>query len=481
MAIKPPPAAGAPATAAAAPTPGALGAAPPARSSPPKEEKDEGFRFGSYGRMIAATDGRGRPGRDADLVAHGSRLDESNYVELELRRNDFWKKTGATTKFVATLAVANPVFHYDGDFDIKLAIRNLYLEERDLGLEGLSVWAGSRMYRGNDIYLLDWWPLDNLNTVGAGARYDTENKRTAAAVHGGLSAPATPLFRQTVLRTPAQNQFGATEVTVLDRQKFIGSLKLSQIIPLGPKAGLQGVAYAEMHRLPFGQRESHPGVFETLPADDGYVLGAQIGAFTGERDTHVNLSARYARGVAAYGEFASPGQLAQDRTTSGAHEIVIALGGNWEAGPVGVMLGAYVRSFRDASPALNFEDVDEGILALRPHVFFGDIAGLAVEGSYQLQQRGVLTTSAAETEGAPAAPTGPLSASLVRFGIVPFLSPAGRGDYSRPHLRLIYLITLRDEGARALYPQDDVFGLRDTEHFLGIGAEWWFSSSSYGG
>jgi maltoporin len=115
-------------------------------------------------------------------------------------------------------------------------------------------------------------------------------------------------------------------------------------------------------------------------------------------------------------------------------------------------------------------------------LFLGELGGIALEASYQAQQRGVL--SAAADPGSPLGVgplSGPHSASLVRFGLVPFISPAGRGDYSRPHLRLIWAITLRDEGARALYPRDDVFSLRETEHFFGFGAEWWFNSSSYGG
>ena len=31
----------------------------------------------------------------------------------------------------------------------------------------------------------------------------------------------------------------------------------------------------------------------------------------------------------------------------------------------------------------------------------------------------------------------------------------------------------------ALYPVEDVFAQRKAEHFLGLGAEWWFNSSSY--
>lgn len=445
-----------------------------------------GFFFSSYGRMITATDFHGRPGRDADIVAHGSRLDESNYVELTLRRDDAWSKTDSTTRLVATLAVANPVFHYNGEFNLKAAIRNLYLEESDLGLRGLSVWAGSRMYRGDDIYLLDWWPLDNLNTVGAGARYEI-SKATSAALQGGLTLPKSIFYLQDSERPSVFNQLGATTVNILSRQRFIGSAKVTHEVQLsrgdrdGDRPRLRGALYAELHRLPSGQRESEalPRVFENLPSDGGFVIGAQVGARTSARNTHVNLFLRYATGLAAYGEFAAPDQLGQGATTQGAHELLAALGANWEKGPFGLMVGAYVRSFRNASEDLDLGDVDEGIVALRPHVFFGEIGGLAVEGSFQAMQRGVVTTVDADNK--PTDAKGPFSASLFRIGFVPFLSPAGRGDYSRPQLRLIYLVTVRGKEARQLYPQDDVFSLHGVEHFFGVGAEWWLNQTSYGG
>jgi hypothetical protein len=458
----------------------------PAEPAPTEDEAAPAagsFSFGSYGRVIAATDGRGGPGRDADIVAHGSRLDESNYVELELRRDDTWARTGATTRLVATLAVAHPVFHYDGEFDVNMAVRNLYLEERDLGLEGLRVWAGSRMLRGDDIYLLDFWPLDNLNTLGAGVGYNHANK-TDVELHGGLSRPDAPFYHQSVDRPLPLNQLGSTAVDVLNRQRFIGSARAHHIVPIAGDGGIKAVAYGELHLLPSGQRETEAlRVFEDLPSDDGFVVGGELSAFTGERDTHVNLFVRYATGLAAYGQWASPGQLAPDHTTSGAHELLVAAGGNWELGPVGVMLGAYFRSFRDASEDLNFEDVDEAIVAARPHVFFGEIGGLAVEGSYQFAQRGVLTAPVDEAGDVDtSAPlTGPVTPRLFRLGFVPFLSPAGRGDFSRPQFRFIWALTFRDDQAKTLYPQDDVFGLRSVEHFIGVGAEWWFNSSSYGG
>jgi maltoporin len=414
-------------------------------------------------------------------VGRGSRLDESNYVELELRREDTWSITNASTRIVATLAISNPIFHYNGNFDVAMALRNLYIEAKGLITPAFTLWAGSRMYRGDDIYLVDWWPLDSLNTLGAGAKYNFA-KNTSVALHGGVQQPDSAFFQQNTSRPPPGNGFGSYNVEILDRQKFIGSLKATHIFPLGPTGGVKAVAYAEAHALPSGQKETDPGVFQKQPGDGGFVLGAQVGLFTGQRDTHVNLYFRYAAGLPAYGEFASPFALSLDRKTSGAHDVRVAIGSNWEQGPFGLLSAAYVRSFRNASPDLDFDDVDEAIIIARPQVFFGQLGGIALEASHQIQQRGVLTVPGQEAGGVPppGAPEGPTMGQVTRFGLVPFFSPAGRGSFSRPQLRLIYVVSLRNEAARSFYAQDDVFNLRSMEHFFGVGAEWWFNSS-YGG
>ncbi|MBK7825790.1 carbohydrate porin [Nannocystis sp.] len=432
-----------------------------------------GFHFGSYGRVIAAGDAAGRPGRDADIVSRGSRLDESNYAELELRREDYWKKTGAYTRIVATTAFANPVFHYNGQFAASIALRNLYLEETGLGAKGLSVWAGSRMYRGDDIYLLNFWPLDNLNTIGGGLGYAFgEARRTSLKFHAGLNQPTDPYYRQTVLRAPPQNQFGETEVAILDRQKLISSLKLTHTWPLGEAGGVKGILYGEFHYVPDGQREVESKVYEALPKDFGFVAGGQVTAFTGKRSTYLTVTGRFAQGLAAYGELNAPTQLRPNRRTTGAHELIVTLSGNWEKGPVGVMFGGYYRQFRNASKQLDFDDVNEGIVIARPTVWFGQLAGLSLEGSYQMQQRGVLQEIDTNTFK-------PVIAGLGRVGIIPFITPGGAGGFQRPHIRFIYALTVRDAGARSFYAADDVFSRRSVDHFIGMGAEWWFGSTSY--
>jgi len=433
----------------------------------------DGFHFGSYGRVIAGGDAAGRAGRNADIVARGSRLDESNYAELELRREDYWKKTGAYTRIVATTAFANPVFHYNGQFAATIALRNLYIEETGLGAKGLSIWAGSRMYRGDDIYLLDFWPLDNLNTIGGGAGYAFgASRRTTLKFHAGLNQPTDPYYRQTILRAPAYNQFGDTEVAILDRQKLISSLKLTHTWPVGASGGVKGVLYGELHYVPGGQREVETKIYEDIPKDYGFVAGGQVTAFTGQRSTYLTMTGRFAYGLAAYGELNAPRQLRPDRKAAGAYEFLLTLSGNWEKGPVGIMFGSYYRQFRNASKQLDFDDLNEGIAIVRPTFWFGELAGLSLEGSFQAQQRGVLE------EVTPGA-FKPVMATLGRVGLVPFITPGGRGGFQRPHIRMIYLLTVRDAGARSLYAMDDVFARRKVDHFIGVGAEWWFGSTSY--
>ncbi|WP_044986000.1 carbohydrate porin [Sorangium cellulosum] len=485
------PAAAAPAQGAApAPDAGGTGAAavPPSQqpvqkeepSAPPPPPVESGFFFGAVSRAVAATDAELGPGRDADIVLRGSRLDESTFIQLDLERQDYWESTGATTRAAVRLVVDAPVLHYNNarPWNVNMSVRNAFVEERDLGVKGLSVWIGSRLYRGDNSELLDFWPLDWLNTLGGGVRYDLPSKRTYFAAHAGVNRPLTPYYLQTVERAPALNQPGTANVNLLDRQRLITSFKASHTVPVGEKGGVKGILYGELHQLPSGTRETaEAGVYERLPRDSGYVIGAQISPFTGVDNGHLHLFLRYAGDLAAHGEFGTPTQPAPDGTASGAHELMFTMSGNYETGKLGLMASGYVRSFRNASEQFDFADLDEGIFVVRPHYYIRDWGGIAVEASYQAQRRGRVPPPA--DPAAPGAHPGAShhSASLVRFGLVPFLNAAGKGDFKRPQLRFIWLMTRRDEGAKALYPQDDVFSKRTWEHFFGLNVEWIFKAS----
>ena len=126
-----------------------------------------------------------------------------------------------------------------------------------------------------------------------------------------------------------------------------------------------------------------------------------------------------------------------EQTVVGTHRELQLRGGTVEQGidvGIGVQLGGWWRLFRDADPALfNRSAISEGALSVRPMVFLGDVAGVAVDLSYQALQ----TTAIDERTGAPE------GGGVFKLGLMPYLSPFGRGTYTRPQIRLMYVLTAR--------------------------------------
>ncbi|MGE3628864.1 MAG: carbohydrate porin [Sandaracinaceae bacterium] len=434
-----------------------------------EDEHSGDFYFGSYGRIVGASDLNGREGRQNLLTAWGPRVDETEtYAEIELRREDHF--AGMTTQVVATVAYGGPLFHYDGEFSERIAIRNLFAEVRDLLTPGLGVWAGSRMWRGDDVYLFNMWPLDNLNLIGGGFTYALEDigeLRVAA----GLAQPNDPFMRQEVL-VPARSGFSPDSVVFLDRQRFVVGARLTWW-PFGRFAldGIKTILYGESHYISAGDRQDEEGYTEHLPDDVGWVVGAQLGGYVTSMHAFANLFVRYGAGLGAYDPLGVPFRQDSVIQTGRAQEVRVALSANWEYDAFGLQVGAYYRYFRDADPNV-FERgaLNEGAIDLRPMVWFDRFVGVAADLSYS----GMAASTINETTGQPEA------GNLFKVALMPFVSPFGRGTYTRPHIRLIYSLSIRDDGARALYPVLDPRSASNVEHFFGIGVEWWFASSSYG-
>jgi hypothetical protein len=449
-----------------------------ADASRPAQADDETgrFIFGSYGRVYGASDLRGGTGRGTNLVSFGPRLvDEGSYAELELRREDTFKG-GVNTRIVATLALFPPFFHFTGKAMQNIGLRNLYAQGT---YEGWTLWAGSRMYRGDDIYLLNWWPLDNQNTIGGGVGkqiYKSSSPggpsyETFLALHAGQQRLDQPWQYQEV---PALAPFGtgAVNVVKLDRPRFIETLKLTQFVKnRDGKSGFKAIAYGEAHQISSGvYRDALLPEDRALPSDTGWMAGSQLTYWTGVRDTFASLVLRHARGLAAYDPLSVPSTFALDRSVTGASESRIAVSGNYEREHFGVLAAGYVSFFRDATgPTASTQKYDEGAAVIRPTVFLGDKFGVSAEASYQARRMAV-----SDPDG-----DGPLTAGLFRFGLMPYFSPSGRGVFKRPQIRLIYSASMRDRSARRLYSEADMIGQRKVEHFAGLGAEWWFNSSSY--
>ena len=446
--------------------------APPAPPPPAKPEHEGSFQFGSYGRIWAAWDMRGGTGRGTNVVAFGPRIvDEGSYVELELRREDTWDEK-TKSRLVTTLAAFPPFFHFTGDHTNSIAVRNLYAQGT---YDRVTVWAGSRMYRGDDIYLLNWWPLDNQNTIGGGVGgtvWKSGGYETVAQAHVGQQRLDNP-FQYQQVPVVAPFGFGTVDVTKLDRPRTIETFKLTQFIRDSAEAanGFKVIVYGELHELAAGvMRDTLTDKDKPLPDDFGWLLGSQLTLFTGKNDTYASLFMRHARGVAAYDPLAVPITFALDRKVTGASETQVALAGNYGHESFSVIGAAYMRFFRDASPAeTSTQKYDEGAVVVRPNLFLGERFGVSVEGSYQQRRIAIVRPG----------DDGPLTAGVTKIGFMPYFSPSGRGSFRRPQIRLLYVASIRDSGARGLYPAEDPFSQRSVEHYAGIGAEWWFNSSSY--
>ena len=428
---------------------------------------DNEFVIGSYGRVQVSTDTAGGQGDPTNLVAHGSRLEQDPYLELDLG----WVATpedAPTFRVLVTPALAGPLFHYDGTFDATLAIRNLYVQAEDVGREGVGVWAGSRMYRGDDVYLLDFWPLDALNTVGGGAFYASDD--TWVGAHVGLNrlSDAEWQYQQTTETLPGG--VGAEWVTILDRQRMVVSLKGSHVFHLGETIGLRPKLYGELHTLPAGEREVEDDLTQALPAETGWLAGGEVSVFGWAEDSYAHVFYKHAQGIAATGELTVPTDgLAVDRSVNVASEDLVALAANHEGGVWGLAAGAYWRGWQDADGEdVDYDDGNEWIVAVRPSVYPTKWFAIGLEGSHQWVSRDSILARTGE-QGTP---------EITKLSLLPAIQPR-KGTFARPQVRLQYTLSVLNEDARSWYAERDSRSQRPVQHFVGIGAEWWLNSQTY--
>jgi maltoporin len=436
---------------------------------------DGGFAFGSYGRVSAATDGRGGTPEPVTVVAHPPRVVENAYVELELRYAGALPDAGGWTyRTVITPAFLGEPFHYTGDVGAtQVMLRNLYAE---LVHGPLALWVGSRMWRGDDVYLLDWWPLDNLNLLGGGA--DWRDDRLELRLAGGVNRLLDPYQRQ-IIQVP-DPVFGATPVTQLDRQRGVVAAKAGYRF-LGPARSEDGelsakaALYVEAQSLGAGTREREDDTREDLPSDRGLVVGGEVGLWgfgVPGSASHANLFVRYARGLAASDWLAVPTVVGLDRRTwDGASEWVFGTSTNVELAPGGVILGAYARRFASAAPDRSIDPASgwEAVLDARPYAHIVGPLAAAVDVSWQKRWPNGLSP----TTLAPSAP------GVFQLAPMLLVTPGAVGSYVRPQLRLVYRAAHLDADARDTYAVDDPRRAHEWVHYLGVQAEWWFNSTSY--
>lgn len=428
------------------------------------------FKIGSYGRMGASGNFEGGQGEVAQVASFGDRLQLPPYVELDFTLSEA-AADGARFKAVFTPAIAGDPFHYTGEWEADLAVRNAYAEATGFSAAPLSAWVGARMLRGDDVYLLNFWPLDNVNTMGAGLRLAP--KGWAFEGHIGKTRLVNSDLQNQLIGEARPDAAGQELVRVLDRQRTVGTLKGSREVEVG-ELTLRVSAYGELHLLPEGTRIREgrdERIEEELPADRGSIVGMQASLWGWGPDSFVHLWLRRGTGLAIPGNLNLPlDGLAADRTYAGAREHLVALAGNSEGpGNYGVLWGAYARLFRDADDSLtDFDDAAEGTVVLRPAWHFAKHASLAGEVSHQWRQSPGINPRSGEV-GLP---------QVTRLAVLPSLQPH-RSNLSRPQLRLQYVYSHLNNDARWMYPSTDPRAQTNHQHLVGVVAEWWLDSVTY--
>lgn len=434
------------------------------------QQEDAGFKFGSYGRVRAATDLRGSGPQWGNIVDHGSRLDLAPYVELELSNTQYpsEKNPNLRVRVVGSVAFSGDPYHFTGSWDSRVALRNLFADVKGLGYDGLVLWMGARLYRGDDIYLLNFWPLDNLNTFGGGVGIDV-GSGTRAQLHVGTNRLVNSAFQYQARLVPEPQGLGRSQAVTLDRPRTIGSAKVTQFFNgFTARKGVKASLYAEGHFLPSGTLETGGNTVRPtlkLPSDTGFVVGLQgTGYGFGDQDGHAHLFARYAHGIAAYGELAAPTALTEKKRAS-ASEFLLGISANLHISDFALMGGGYARYF-DASLGGEYsaDKYWEGILALRPHYFLTEHVVAAAEVSGQFRNAKVL-----DKDGNHQVPT------VWRFSLLPTISPMGKGTFKRPIFYGVYTASIRNNAAEKMYSEDDPRYGRRVEHYLGMQAEWAFN------
>lgn len=425
------------------------------------------FSAGSYGRVQVSSDLGGGGGDAVRVARYAPRLEAGPYMELDLAW-DWQLDEGPHFTVLITPALSGNLFHYDGEFAEALALRNFYASASGIGGVPLELWAGSRMYRGDDVYLLDFWPLDNLNTFGGGAIW--RPNRSEVALHVGANRLLGDDYQYQTVRVVTPDGVTGEDILFLDRQRVITSLKAHREIPVGDLT-LRAKVYGELHTLPEGEAVQDDAfdqlLTEALPSDSGALVGAQLSLWGWSDQSFLHLWTRYATGLAAYGELAIPSDgLSLSRTTQGARSFLTAAMVNHETPRVGVMAATYVSNTRDAdSQAVDFDDRWEWVGVARPQVYFGRHVALGVEASHQYVRPNGLNPRSNSFD----------QAHLTKLSIIPAIQ-RDRGGYSRPRLHIQYTASFLNDGARSYFNPLDARVSEGVQHFVGIGAEWWVNT-----
>ncbi|SHF75218.1 maltoporin [Flavobacterium fluvii] len=444
-----------------------------------REVSNKNFSLGSYGR---AGIGYGL-GTEAEfpqslnlngMGSIGGRFEENDYMQLGTAMH--FKPTNAskdTTKInvQALFAFYTTKGQLIGNVSdksiggITSVIPELFAEAKNIMGSDWSVWLGARLFRGDDIHIIDHFYFDDHSGQGVGIKH--KNTEFSVIFTGAIDTTSTlpPNFYLNIVNGTPTLGLRNRYLTILEH-----TLRLSK-----GYVKLMG----EFHRLPAGVAEDATTKY-SYPADVGFVVGAKYqNRISSKLPGSFNaVSARYGTGIANGGD----GGSSRTFMTYGAPNL-----------ETNSFRNAYSFAFTETF-VLNFNEK----YSLNGYALYTKSRGASDEpnkGSDYLGKQMLFNRKQDISFGARG--TWYLTnwlhllheldfawrkdgtqdfAQMTKFTIAPTLVPTAKRDvWERPHFRLVYSVAHYNK-----FAADNLYssylaqsGPKSWGQYIGVKTEWW--------
>jgi maltoporin len=437
------------------------------------------FSLGSYGRAGIAY-GVGVENefpRSLNLNGMGSiggRFEENDYFELAAAMH-FNPTIGGSDKTKISAQARFAFYTTQGQLignvtnkstgGITTALPELFVEAKNIMGSEWTVWLGARLYRGDDIHIIDHYYFDDHGGQGIGVKH--KNTQFSVIFTGAIDTTSTlpPNFYLNIVN--------GTPVLGL-RNRYVSILEHTAPVRKGYIKLL-----GEFHRLPSGISSDATTQY-SYPADVGFVVGAKY-----HKDLSTKLpgsfnavSARYGTGIANGGDGGSSrtymtygGPNLETNSFKKAYSLALTetfllnLSQKYSLNAYAI----YTKSV-GASDSLNktpdylgkqllFNRKQDISFGARGTWYITDWMHLLHEVDFAWRKDGTQEF-----------------AQMSKFTIAPTLVPTAQRDvWARPHFRLVYSVAHYNQfAADNLYsPYLAQSGTQSWGQYLGAKVEWW--------
>ncbi|PIB35225.1 hypothetical protein BFP72_07350 [Reichenbachiella sp. 5M10] len=445
-----------------------------------------GFGFGSYGRIgvgwlptIQSSDGRRLNLNNMGSI--GGRMEEQDYMELgvafHIKPDNFPKDSTQITVQIRSSLYSNNLEYFgnsstgDAFSSLTLAFPEIFVEARDVLTKYLNVWVGSRLYRGPDVHMADYFYFNDHSGQGFGVEYKGTRMSMNFVSSTDTTASVPPYFYLNIKSGTPSLELRQRLVTVVE-----------QDIPLSKESFITLIG--EYHHMGDpSDKEINPGDSSALysfPGEDGWVLGAKlqwnrIPGFSQGSFNHVAL--RYGHGIANGGD----GGNSRTWNTFGAANLdtysfanayawhfvdhfLLNMGDRMSVNGYGL--------FNKSKGAADTDGLADTYLGR-------EVYNLKTEWALGVKVVNYITDQfhfQSELHHAERRDGDQPWYAMTKLSLVPTLAVTGnRSVWARPHLRLVYSVARYNNAARdaAYSPYLALSGPERWGQYIGVKAEWW--------